>query len=135
MFDISSSARIQCVAFFMHYRLSVSVVLTAVTRRERRGDHAHIIAMILLLVYLYSLLVLSVSAHQSRSYNPLSISQLKRVIQLGPPQFSSVTDGHLGKLLIPRPCMSFGTFLDFPSFKANIKISWIGKQVSCCTTN
>lgn len=104
-------------------------------KKGATGDHAHIIAMILLLVYLYSLLVLSVPAHQSRSYNPLSISQLKRVIQLGPPQFSSVTDGHLGKLLIPRPCMSFGTFLDFPSFTANIKISWIGKQVSCCTTN
>ncbi|OXH20826.1 glutaminyl cyclase, partial [Cryptococcus neoformans] len=72
-------------------------------KKGATGDHAHIIAMILLLVYLYSLLVLPVSAHQSRSYNPLSISQLKRVIQLGPPQFSSVTDGHLGKLLIPRP--------------------------------
>ncbi|WVO24101.1 uncharacterized protein IAS62_005465 [Cryptococcus decagattii] len=57
------------------------------------------------LVYLYSLLVLvlSVSAYHFRSHNPLSTSQLKRVIELDPPQFSSVTDGHLGKLLIPRP--------------------------------
>nr|KIR83908.1 glutaminyl cyclase [Cryptococcus tetragattii IND107] len=55
------------------------------------------------LVYLYGLLILSVSAYQFRAHNPLSSSQLKRVIELDPPQFSSVTDGHLGKLLIPRP--------------------------------
>lgn len=81
-------------------------------KKKATRDHAHAIEMILLLFYLYPLLVLSVSAHQSRSYNPLSTSQLKRLIQLDPPQFSSVTDGHLGKLLIPRPCMCLVTFLD-----------------------
>lgn len=77
--------------------------------------HAHDFTMIAFLVYLYSLLVLSVSAYQSRSHNPLSTSQLKRVIELDPPQFSSVTDGHLGRLLIPRPCMSLVASLNVPS--------------------
>lgn len=83
-------------------------------------DHAHDSTMTAFLVYLYGLLILSVSAYQFRSHNPLSSSQLKRVIELDPPQFSSVTDGHLGKLLIPRPCMSPVASLNVPSFNANI---------------
>lgn len=83
-------------------------------------DHAHDSTMTAFLVYLYGLLILSVSAYQFRAHNPLSSSQLKRVIELDPPQFSSVTDGHLGKLLIPRPCMSPVASLNVPSFNANI---------------
>jgi hypothetical protein len=40
----------------------------------------------------------------SRAFTPLSDTALRDIVALDPPEWSSVTDGHLGKLLIPRAC-------------------------------
>ncbi|WRT65644.1 uncharacterized protein IL334_002589 [Kwoniella shivajii] len=42
------------------------------------------------------------SGHQKRDFHTLSNEKVKKLVELDPPQWNSVTEGHLGKLLIPR---------------------------------
>ena len=39
-----------------------------------------------------------------REVYPLSDAAVKDLVALDPPEWSSVDEGHLAKLLIPRPC-------------------------------
>nr|XP_018264654.1 glutaminyl cyclase [Kwoniella dejecticola CBS 10117]OBR86812.1 glutaminyl cyclase [Kwoniella dejecticola CBS 10117] len=40
--------------------------------------------------------------YQKRDYHTLSNADIRKLVESDPPQWDSVTDGHLGKLLIPR---------------------------------
>ncbi|EIW66632.1 hypothetical protein TREMEDRAFT_45746 [Tremella mesenterica DSM 1558] len=55
---------------------------------------------LLLLPLLYSLCL---ADHLPRTFHTLSDTHLKQITQLSPPQWTSVTSGHLEHLLIPRP--------------------------------
>lgn len=60
---------------------------------------------ILLLLYLsLNLAGAGSDAFRTRDFQTLSTSHLKQIVELPPAEWKSVTEGHLGKLLIPRAC-------------------------------
>jgi len=42
--------------------------------------------------------------HKDRDFQVLSDDTLRQIVSLDPPEWTDVTSGHLGKLLIPRVC-------------------------------
>ena len=41
---------------------------------------------------------------RTREFHVLSEEDVRTLVGLGPPQWTSVSEGHLGKILIPRTC-------------------------------
>jgi hypothetical protein len=59
----------------------------------------------LLLPFLFAPCLAYTSQHTSRrDIKSLNSDAIQAIVELDPPQWESVEEGHLGKLLIPRAC-------------------------------
>jgi len=68
-----------------------------------------------------------------RYIDGLENESVRAIVELEPPPWQNVEEGHLGQLLIPRPCKHIIQRLGYYLMKTKLSVSassWVSEQVS-----